>query len=65
MNVSILADAVEALIGAIYIDSGITKVKAFFWNNYTNEIKNLIKKGPLKNTKMLENEQKQKSILDQ
>ncbi len=62
---SMLSNCFEALIGAIYIDSGITKVKAFFWNNYTNEIKNLIKKGPLKNTKMLENEQKQKSILDQ
>ena len=62
---SMLSNCFEALIGAIYIDSGITKVKAFFWNNYTNEIKNLIKKGPLKNTKKLENEQKQKSILDQ
>ena len=62
---SMLSNCFEALIGAIYIDSGITKVKAFFWNNYTNEINNLIKKGPLKNTKMLENEQKQKSILDQ
>ena len=62
---SMLSNCFEALIGAIYIDSGITKVKAFFWNNYTNEIKNLIKKGPLKYTKMLENEQKQKSILDQ
>ena len=57
-----LSNCFEALIGAIYIDSGITKVKAFFWNNYTNEIKNLIKKGAVKNTKMLKNEEKQKSI---
>ena len=34
---SMLSNCFEALIGAIYIDSGITKVKAFFWNNYTNE----------------------------
>ena len=59
---SMLSNCFEALIGAIYIDSRITKVKTFFWNNYTNEIKNLIKKGPVKNTKMLENEEKQKSI---
>ena len=62
---SMLSNCFEALIGAIYIDSGITKVKAFFWNNYTNEIKNLVKKGPTKNIKMLENEEKQKSIQDQ
>ena len=59
-----LSNCFEALIGAIYIDSGITKVKTFFWDNYTSEIKNLIKKGPAKNIKMLENEE-QKSIQDQ
>ena len=62
---SMLSNCFEALIGAIYIDSGITKVKTFFWNNYTNEIKNLVKNGPAKNIKMLENEEKQKSIQDQ
>ena len=61
---AMLSNCFEALIGAIYIDTGITKVKTFFWNNYTTEIKNLIKKGPVKNIKMLENEQKQKSIED-
>ncbi len=61
---AMLSNCFEALIGAIYIDAGITKVKTFFWNNYTNEIKNLIKQGPLKNTKMIKNEQKQKSMQD-
>ena len=62
---AMLSNCFEALIGAIYIDSGITKVKTFFWKNYTNEIKNLVKKGPAKNIKMLENEEIQKSIQDQ
>ena len=62
---AMLSNCFEALIGAIYIDSGITKVKTFFWKNYTDEIKNLVKKGPAKNIKMLENEEKQKSIQDQ
>ena len=28
---AMLSNCFEALIGAIYIDSGITKVKTFFW----------------------------------
>ena len=61
---AMLSNCFEALIGAIYIDAGITKVKTFFWNNYTNEIKHLIKKVTLNNTKMIKNEQKQKSMQD-
>ena len=41
---SILADALEALIGAIYIDGGIEQAKQFVKNYFYNEIKDTIQK---------------------
>lgn len=41
---SILADALEALIGAIYIDGGIEKAKLFVKNYFNTEIKETIQK---------------------
>jgi ribonuclease-3 len=35
---TILADLFEALIGAIYLDGGITEVKRLFWMHFEKEI---------------------------
>lgn len=49
---SILADLFEAIIGAIYLDSGIEAVRSFIFNNFTTEI-DAILKTPLRNWKAL------------
>lgn len=41
-RVSILADCVEAIIAAIYLDHGLEKVKGFIINNFENIIKRAI-----------------------
>tara|TARA_Y100001936_G_scaffold245630_1_gene287900 strand:- start:1199 stop:1708 length:510 start_codon:yes stop_codon:yes gene_type:complete len=56
-----LSNCFEALIGAIYADSGIENVKKFIFDNFRVEIHNLFSKRPIKNAKMLANESKQKS----
>ena len=48
---SILADALEALIGAIYIDGGIEQAKQFVKNYFYNEIKDTIQKQNYKDYK--------------
>lgn len=50
-NKSILSDVVEAIIGAIYIDSGINNCKKFILNNIID--KNLIYSEPSKHPKSI------------
>jgi ribonuclease-3 len=49
-NPSLLADTVEALIGAFYIDQGLEKTEAFIKTNILNDIKEKLK-HPLKDAK--------------
>ncbi len=49
---SILADLFEAIVGAIYLDSGLEAVKTFLFHNFTPEIESIIK-TPLRNWKAL------------
>ncbi len=42
-NISILADLVEAIIGAIYLDGGMDTAKAFISNQLLKDYQNLIK----------------------
>lgn len=51
-NPSILADTIEAIIGAIYIDQGIEKAEKFIKENILSNIQDLIKK-PLKDPKSI------------
>ncbi len=49
-NPSILADTIEAIIGAIYVDQGIEKAERFIEENILSKTQDLIKK-PLKDPK--------------
>lgn len=49
-NTSLLADTVEAIIGAIYLDRGIVKAKEFINKNILIRVDEIIKK-PLKDAK--------------
>ncbi|MCH9630208.1 MAG: Ribonuclease 3 [Chlamydiia bacterium] len=49
---TILADLFEAIIGAIYIDSGMDKAKEFFFSNFETKLHSLIEQ-PSKNWKAL------------
>ncbi len=49
-NPSILADAVEAIIGAIYVDQGLENAEKFIRENILSKTQDLIKK-PLKDPK--------------
>lgn len=49
-NPSLLADTVEAIIGALYLDQGLEKVEAFIKENLVNEIPDKVTK-PLKDPK--------------
>lgn len=49
---SILADLFEALIGAIYLDSGLEAVKQFIFTNFQQEIEAILK-TPLSNWKAI------------
>lgn len=50
---SLLADAVEAIIGAIYLDGGLEPAKAFVHKNITWRLDGLLKNGQLRNNKSL------------
>lgn len=49
---SILADLFEALIGAIYLDSGLDAVKQFIFSNFSEEIASILE-TPLSNWKAI------------
>jgi len=49
---SILADLFEALIGAIYLDSGLESVKQFIFSNFKLEIQSILE-TPLSNWKAI------------
>jgi len=49
---SILADLFEAIIGAIYIDGGLSAAYDFIFNNFTPEIQAILKE-PLRNWKAI------------
>ncbi len=50
---SILADTVEAIIGAIYLDGGIEPARRFIKENITHRLENLMNDGRLRNNKSL------------
>jgi len=49
-NPSLLANTVEAILGALYLDQGLTKVEEFIKDNLVNEIPDKVSK-PLKDPK--------------
>lgn len=49
-NPSLLADTIEAIIGALYLDQGLKHAGAFVDNNVLSEIPNIVRK-PLKDAK--------------
>lgn len=49
---SILADLFEAIIGAIFLDGGIEAARSFIFNNFSNEISEILK-TPLENWKAM------------
>lgn len=61
-NPAILADTLEAVIGAIYLDQGIKVTKNFIKEKFTPLIKEVIKKGELKDAKSLLQEKVQEEL---
>ncbi|CCB85419.1 MULTISPECIES: ribonuclease III [Parachlamydia] len=49
---SILADLLEAIIGAVYLDGGLESAKAFLFKNFSTEIEAILK-TPVRNWKAL------------
>ena len=62
MNLSIFADAIEALIGAIYVDGGIDSVRGFIEKHILNDIENYLSGAPLQDPKTRFQEIVQQSI---
>jgi len=61
---SILADAVEAIIGAMYLDGGLEDAKKFIHKNITVRLDGLLNNGHLRNNKSLLQEHCQSRGLD-
>ena len=39
---SILADLFEAIVGALYLDQGLTAVRTFFFSRFKEEVENMV-----------------------
>ncbi len=50
---SILSDAMEAIIGAIYLDGGLTAAQSFVYENISVRLSDVLEDGHLKNYKSL------------
>lgn len=50
---SILADAVESVLGAIYLDGGLEAARTFIYNNITHRLDDLLQDDHLRNNKSL------------
>ena len=50
---SILSDAMEAIIGAIYLDGGLEAAKNFILQNITTKLGDIVENGPFRNNKSL------------
>jgi ribonuclease-3 len=61
---TLLADLFEAILGAIYLDGGFEKVKAFFFDHFDQIVYEIIKQ-PVKNWKALLQDHYQKKIQKQ
>ena len=61
---SILADAVESILGAIYIDGGIEEVRTFIQDHITYRLDSLLRDDHLRNNKSLLQEYCQSLNLD-
>ncbi|MBN1560517.1 ribonuclease III [candidate division KSB1 bacterium] len=61
---SILADAVESLLGAIYLDGGIEEARTFIRNHITPRLDSLLRDDHLRNNKSLLQEYCQSMNLD-
>ncbi len=61
---SILADAVEAIIGAVYLDGGLEAARKFIHKNITDQLDRLLNNGHLRNNKSLLQEHCQSLGLD-
>jgi ribonuclease-3 len=61
---TLLADLFEAILGAIYLDGGFEKVKAFFFDHFDQIVYEIIKQ-PVKNWKALLQDHYQKKMQKQ
>lgn len=61
-NPSILADAFEAVVGAIYLDQGIETAKKFVKEKFSSLIEEITKKGEFKDAKSILQEKLQAEI---
>lgn len=61
-NPSILADTLEAVIGAIYLDQGIEVIQNFVKEKFTPLIEEITKRGELKDAKSILQEKLQEEI---
>lgn len=52
-NPSLLADTIEAIIGAIFLDQGLTKTEAFIKKHLRTTLKEIVAKGEFKDYKSL------------